>query len=89
MLTEIEKVMRARYTTSFGERIAGAGSISVPLRNHVCPVALSVVGPDNRMTLEGMKNFLGEIQESARRILEKLITVNKNRMIENECQTLN
>lgn len=89
LLTEIEKVRRAGYATSFGERIAGAGSISVPIRNHVCPVALSVVGPDNRMTLEGMKNFLGEMQKSARRISGKLITVNKNRIIENDRQTLN
>jgi DNA-binding IclR family transcriptional regulator len=58
-------------------------------RNHVCPGGLSVVGPDNRMTMAGMKNFLGEMQKTARRISGKLITVNKNRIIENERQTLN
>lgn len=46
-------------------------------RNHVCPVALSIVGPDNRMNLERMENLLGEMQKRARRISEKLITVNK------------
>jgi DNA-binding IclR family transcriptional regulator len=69
---ELQQVRKQGYATSFGERIEGAGSISVPVRNYACPVALSVWGPDNRFTLNVMLKYVGEITDCARRISNKL-----------------
>lgn len=42
LLKELEKVRRQGYATSFGERVPGSASISVPIKNYVCPVAMSI-----------------------------------------------
>jgi DNA-binding IclR family transcriptional regulator len=72
---ELEKAKRQGYATSFGERIPGSASISVPIKNYVCPVALSVLGPDNRFSLDVMMNFLGEMKGSASKISKRLAEV--------------
>jgi IclR family acetate operon transcriptional repressor len=72
LLKELDKVRKQGYATSFGERIQGSASISVPVRHYVCPVALSVLGPDNRFTMKTMMDVLKRMKESAERISEKL-----------------
>jgi IclR family KDG regulon transcriptional repressor len=72
LLKELEKVRKQGFATSFGERIQGSASISVPIRKYVSPVALSVLGPDNRFSLDRMMKVLGEIRQSASRISKKL-----------------
>ena len=76
-LEESQQVMDFWYATSFGERIAGAGSIAVPVNNYVCPVALGVLGPDNRFSLKVIMRFLQEIKDAASRISIKLIDARK------------
>ncbi len=75
LLKELIKARRQGYATSFGERVTGSASISVPVKNYICPVSLSVLGPDNRFTLKTMMRFLGEIKESANNISNKLLKV--------------
>jgi DNA-binding IclR family transcriptional regulator len=65
---ELARVKEYGYATSFGERIPRSASISVPIRNYICPVALSILGPDNRFCLEVMLEFSKEMKESASRI---------------------
>ena len=77
LLEELHKVRENEYATSFGERIAGAGSIAVPVNNYVCPVALGVLGPDNRFSLKVIMRFLQEIKDAASRISSKLIEARK------------
>ena len=77
LLEELKKVKRQGYATSFGERIPGSASISVPIKNYICPVALSVLGPDNRFSLEVMMGFLKEIKESGSRISRRLMEANQ------------
>jgi DNA-binding IclR family transcriptional regulator len=79
LLKELEKVRKQGYATSFGERIHGSASISVPIENYICPVALSVLGPDNRFSLNMMMNVLKEMKKSAIRISKKLIETNRRR----------
>ena len=79
LLKELEKVRKQGYATSFGERIHGSASISVPIENYICPVALSVLGPDNRFSLNMMMNVLKEMKKSAFRISKKLIETNRRR----------
>jgi DNA-binding IclR family transcriptional regulator len=77
LLKELEKVRKQGYATSFGERIPGSASISAPIKNYICPVALSVLGPDNRFSLKMMMGVLKEMKKSASRISKKLIEANQ------------
>ena len=73
LIEELKKVKEQEYAISFGERIAGAASIAVPVKSYVCPVALGVLGPDNRFSLKVIMRFLQEIKDAASRISRKLI----------------
>jgi len=72
LLVELEKVKKQGYATSFSERISGAASISVPIKNYICPAALSIMGTENRFQ-EKMMDFLQDLKESAARISRKLV----------------
>lgn len=76
LTSEIEKVRRQGYAESFSERIRGSASISVPISNYSCPVALSVLGPENRFDSGSMKNCLTEMLRSAETI-SNLLTRNR------------
>jgi DNA-binding IclR family transcriptional regulator len=73
---ELEKVRKQGYATSFGERVRGSASISVPIRGYLCPVALSLLGPDNRFSFQRMMEHLEAIQDRAVRISQKLRSYN-------------
>lgn len=81
LLKELEKVRKQGYATSFGERVPGSASISVPIQGYLCPVALSVLGPDNRFSLNRMKDVLKAMKKSASRISKKLTEVNQGRRL--------
>jgi DNA-binding IclR family transcriptional regulator len=75
LLDELKEVKKQGYAISFGERIPGSASLSVPIGNYICPVALSALGPDNRFSWNVMMNFLREMRESASRISKRLAEV--------------
>ena len=77
LLEELKNVKKQGYSVSFGERIRGSASLSVPVKNYICPVALSVLGPDNRFSLDVMMGFLKEIKESTSRISRKFMEANQ------------
>jgi len=72
LLKELEKVRKQGYATSFGERIPGGASIAVPIKKYICPVALTILGPDNRFTIEKMMEYLPVLKKSATSISNKL-----------------
>jgi IclR family KDG regulon transcriptional repressor len=72
LIREVEKVRRQGYSVSIGEIVGGGAAISVPVRNYICPVALSLVGPDNRFSVDEMMRVLKEMKKSAKRISKKL-----------------
>ena len=76
LLKEIKKAKKQGYAMSFGERVSKSSSVSVPIKEYICPVAMSILGPDNRFTLERMKAALVEMKKEAKRISEKLIKTN-------------
>ena len=69
---EIRKARKMGYATSFGERARGSSCISVPVRNYSVSVALSVLGPYNRFTMDRIRESLGEVKASAKRISASL-----------------
>jgi DNA-binding IclR family transcriptional regulator len=76
LLKEIEKIRKRGYATSRGERLYGGVAISVPIKNYVCPVALTILGPQFRFGSK-MINYLGDLKLSAKRISEKLYSIQR------------
>ena len=72
LFEEIYKVRDQGFAVSFGEREVGAASVSVLIRNYVSPVALSVLGPDSRLSINRIKGLIDELNESANRISHNL-----------------
>ena len=73
---ELERVLaevrQQGYALSFGERAAGAAAVSVPVRlasgGRVDCIALSVLGPDSRLTRDVLVGLVPRLQEAAREI---------------------
>jgi IclR family KDG regulon transcriptional repressor len=76
LLKELEKIRKQGYATSKGERLYGGVAISVPIKNYVCPVALTILGPQFRFGAK-MIDSLGDLKLSAKRISEKLCSIQR------------
>jgi DNA-binding IclR family transcriptional regulator len=48
-LAQIKQTRQQGYAVSYSERTAGAASISAPIKNYTCPVALSILGFENSL----------------------------------------
>lgn len=71
LLKEVEKVRKQGFSTSHGEVINGATSISIPINHYFCPVALSVIGPEERFS-PNMMAVLKELKKCGVQIVDKL-----------------
>lgn len=69
LMEQIQEVRRTGYSVSYGERIKGAICIAAPVFNYFCPVALSIIGPDERLK-DRVSSFIDELVPSARLISE-------------------
>ena len=69
---ELDRVRREGYATSFSEAVLGGASICVPIKGYVCPVALAVMGPDNRFTGDVMMELLDDLRRVAERIFKRI-----------------
>jgi DNA-binding IclR family transcriptional regulator len=73
--TEIKKVRQQGYATSFGERVPGSSCVSVPVKNYVTPVALSILGPASRFTPKRIMKTVEKLKQGAGKISENLKNV--------------
>ncbi len=73
LVKEIRKARTQGYAVSFSERVPGSASVSVPVKGYVCPVALSVLGPESRFRSSVMMGYLEEIKGASARISRKLL----------------
>jgi len=71
LANELNRIKKEGYAIAFSESMVGSASMSVPIKNYVCPAALGVCGPEVRFR-EKMMNSLKELRESADRISRKL-----------------
>ena len=62
IMKELEKVRRQGYAISYAEIVPGSASIAVPIRKYSQPVAMCVIGPQDRMS-----NRIDEILKKAKR----------------------
>jgi len=71
LVNELNRIKKEGYAIAFSESMVGSASMSVPIKNYVCPAALGICGPEVRFR-EKMMNSLKELRESADRISRKL-----------------
>jgi DNA-binding IclR family transcriptional regulator len=69
---EIELARKLGHSTSFGERVAGSASVSVPINGYICPAILTILGPADRFTKSSISDILEEMKSSAARISKEL-----------------
>lgn len=71
---ELNVVAKRGYALSVGERILGAAGVSVPVcdaSDRVC-AALSLLGPENRLTMSAIEKFLPLLNQAAADMSEQL-----------------
>jgi len=68
LIQELDKVRRAGYAVSAGERIIGATAVSVPVwdRSGRVVAAVSVLGPESRLTPEVLKRYAALLKTEIR-----------------------
>ena len=71
LVEEVEKVKKSGFAISLSERLAYAASISVPIGHYICPVSLSILGPEDRFKPMLMET-LPAMREAALNISRKL-----------------
>jgi IclR family KDG regulon transcriptional repressor len=67
LLEQIMEVKHQGYAITCGESIPGVLGISVPIKNYICPAALSIIGPDSRLRPK-INNLIIELKASTSRI---------------------
>jgi DNA-binding IclR family transcriptional regulator len=65
LITQIEQTRKRGYAVSRGERIKGAMGISVAIVNYFCPVALTILGPVDRVK-SSQNMLIKELLKSAK-----------------------
>ncbi len=74
IMKQIKEIRRKGYCVSFGERTKGAGCISAPVKNYFCPVALYIVGPEDRLKPD-LDTYIAALVKGAHRISEDIFGV--------------
>jgi IclR family transcriptional regulator, KDG regulon repressor len=72
LLEQILEVRRKGYAVSSGERIKGAVCICAAVNNYYCPVAIYIVGPEDRLKSK-IDELVTELLASASLIAESII----------------
>jgi DNA-binding IclR family transcriptional regulator len=76
LVAQLRDIKRKGYGVSYGERIAGAMCISTAVTGYSYPVALSILGPENRLKPRA-KTITEELIASARRISRSIVNTSK------------
>ena len=74
LLQEVEKTKKKGYAVSTSETLDGAYSICVPIKDYSCPVALSILGPQDHF--ESNSNEFVKIMKDSAMIINKKIKKN-------------
>ncbi len=76
LMEQMHDIRKQGYAVAYGERIDGAICIAAPVNKYVCPVALSVIGPEGRIKPR-INNIVKELKASAGRISDSIAEVFK------------
>lgn len=71
LMEELKKIKKQGYAAGWGERVPGAMSISVPIKNYVLPAAIGILGLENRMKPK-LEEYVAELKKAAANIEKSL-----------------
>lgn len=71
LMAQAKKIRQQGYAVSYGERIPDALCISAPIKDYFWPVALSLVGPVNRLEPR-VEETIKEVTAGARHITDSI-----------------
>lgn len=74
LMKELEKIRRDGYAVSLGEKLEGGRAISVPVKGYVCPVSLTILGPEFRFGSQ-YQRYIKELQKSAGIISRRIVSL--------------
>jgi len=66
-ISQLDEIRQQGYALTYGERIPGTLGISAPIRYYTCPAALTIMGPENRLSLR-ISDLVKELKASTNRI---------------------
>jgi IclR family transcriptional regulator, KDG regulon repressor len=69
---DLIRIKKEGYAISRGEAIVGALGVSAPVKHYYCPVALTILGPENRLSPR-MTEIIHELTASTDRISQDLL----------------
>ncbi|GAA4891558.1 IclR family transcriptional regulator [Tessaracoccus lubricantis] len=72
LLVELDRIRERGYSIDDGEQELGVRCFAVPVPDFPTPAAVSISGPDARVTMDVAKTAVPLLQESARRISESV-----------------
>lgn len=78
LMKELEEVRRQDYSVSYAEIVPGSASVAVPIRYYSQPVAMCVLGPDNRMS-DRIDEILKKTKRAASAIERRLKNMNQTK----------
>ncbi len=61
---ELGRIRREGHAVSLGEKLAGGRAISVPIKGYVCPVSMTILGPEFRFGAR-YRGYIRELKRSA------------------------
>lgn len=70
---QIPAIRQQGFAESSGERQAGGMGISVPVKNYFCPLCISVMGPEDRITRK-RETIIKLLKEASERLSKKLMS---------------
>lgn len=78
LMAQMHDIRKQGYAITYGERIAGSVCIAAPIDKYICPVALSVIGPEARLKPR-VDSVIKELKASAGRISDSIAEVFKKK----------
>lgn len=72
--SQLDRIKKQGYAVTRGESIPGGLGISVPVFNYQQPVALTILGPENRIS-DRVEGFTGELLVSGARLSKLILEV--------------
>ncbi len=76
LVKELERIRKKGFAKSSGEKLKGGVAISAPIKGYICPVSMTILGPEFRFGSQIMK-YVKELKKSAARISKRIASLSE------------
>jgi len=74
LLSQLKQIRQKGCAVSMGERVADGVGISAPVKNYICPAAISILGPKSRMRTS-VARITEDLKISSERLSNDILTI--------------